>query len=365
MNFAVSDRFLLDNKKPFVISGPCSAETEEQVFETCRQLSTTNQVSVIRAGIWKPRTRPNAFEGIGAPALSWLKSAGLEFNIPVATEVANANHVEACLKADIDILWIGARTTANPFSVQEIADALKGCDIPVLIKNPINPDLQLWIGALERISQAGITQLGAIHRGFSSFEKTPYRNQPKWEIPIELKSRFPNLSIICDPSHIAGNRELLSLISQKAMDMGMAGLMIESHLDPDNAWSDANQQITPHSLSQLLNELIIRDVEPMEGIPSGELEFLRKQIDEVDSQLIEILSKRMDLSSQIGEYKRDHQVTILQIKRWEEIKRTRGQLASSIGLGDNFTRSLLQLIHKESIRTQTEVMNTPVKIADK
>ncbi len=294
-----------------------------------------------------------------------MKQAGIANNLPVATEVANGQHVEACLKAGVDILWIGARTTVNPFSVQEVADALKGVDIPVLVKNPVNPDLQLWIGALERIHQAGITKLGAIHRGFSSFQKTAYRNVPKWEIPIELKATFPEIDIICDPSHIAGNRALLAKVAQKAMDLEMTGLMIESHINPDEAWSDAKQQITPDTLSKLIHELTIRNTESSSPSIGNELAKLRSMIDEFDETLIHTLTNRMELSEKIGEYKLENQLTILQIKRWEEIKRTRLAQAKLEGLNDEFIQGLLQLIHKESIRKQTDVMNKSLQIESK
>ncbi|MBL4625354.1 MAG: bifunctional 3-deoxy-7-phosphoheptulonate synthase/chorismate mutase type II [Flavobacteriales bacterium] len=362
MNFTRIKDWNNFKSRPFLISGPCSAETEEQMHTTCAQLAETGKVNVLRAGIWKPRTRPNAFEGVGEEALTWLKQAGEANNIPVTTEVANAQHVEACLKAGIDMLWIGARTTVNPFSVQEVADALKGVDIPVFVKNPVNPDLQLWIGALERIHQAGITKLGAIHRGFSSFQKTPYRNVPKWEIPIELKATFPEIDIICDPSHIAGNRELLASIAQKAMDLEMTGLMIESHVNPDEAWSDAKQQVTPQRLGELVQNLTIRSAEAASAETSSELIGLRKIIDEIDETLIQTFADRMELAEKIGEYKLENKVTILQIKRWEEVKKTRMELSDSMGLNKEFTKAMLQLIHKESIRKQTDVMNKSVPI---
>jgi chorismate mutase len=303
-------------KKPLIISGPCSAETEKQVIATAIELAKTNRVNVLRAGIWKPRTRPNTFEGVGEKGLAWLKKAGVETGLPVATEVANAQHVDACLKNGIDILWIGARTTVNPFSVQEIADAVKGVDIPVFVKNPINPDLQLWMGALERINNAGITKIAAIHRGFSSFEKTPFRNAPKWEIAIELKTICPELDIICDPSHIAGNRALLPFIAQKALDLDMNGLMIESHIHPQTALSDASQQITPDALFQMLNELTIRESTSINKEFKSQLESLRTMIDELDEEIIQKMASRMKIAEKIGEYKKENNVTILQVKRW-------------------------------------------------
>lgn len=342
---------------PVLISGPCSAETPEQVEATVEQLAATGKVNVLRAGIWKPRTRPNSFEGVGEPALQWLVDAGRKYNMPVATEVANVQHVDAALKAGVDILWIGARTTVNPFSVQEIADAVKGMDIPIMVKNPVNPDLQLWIGALERMSNAGITKLAAIHRGFSSFEKTPFRNAPMWEIPIELKRLYPQLDILCDPSHIAGNRDLVPLVAQKALDLDMSGLMIESHITPDKAWSDAAQQVTPAGLNKLISELVVRQA----SISSSEfrdiLEKLREEIDGIDDDIIQLLASRMDIAEKIGEYKRDNQVTILQVNRWEQIISERSRQGQAMGLSEGFVRELLQLIHKESIRRQTQVMN--------
>ena len=345
-------------EKPLVISGPCSAESEEQVVSTAKELAETGKVDYLRAGIWKPRTRPNSFEGVGEIGLVWLNEAKRQTGLPIATEVANAKHVEIALKHKVDLLWIGARTTVNPFSVQEIADALKGVDIPVLVKNPLNPDLQLWIGAMERINQAGITKLGAIHRGFSSFEKTAFRNQPKWEFPIELKRLHPELEIICDPSHIAGNRDLISMISQKALDLGMAGLMIESHINPAVALSDAKQQVTPAAFADLALELIYRH-ESVAGVNvKDELSTLRAQIDDLDEDIFNKLATRMKVADSIGEYKREKGLTILQVNRWDAIIQKRQAMGQAMGLSDDFTKRLLQLIHKESIRRQTEVMNT-------
>lgn len=357
LNITPLNQWLPNFKKPIIISGPCSAESEQQVFFTAKELAKTGKVNILRAGIWKPRTRPNSFEGVGETGLKWLKNAGNETGLPVATEVAKAQHIELCLKNKIDILWIGARTTVNPFSVQEIADALKGVDIPVLVKNPVNPDLQLWMGALERINQAGITKIAAIHRGFSSFEKTAFRNAPKWEIAIELKTLCPELPIICDPSHISGNRELLPFISQKALDLAMDGLMIETHIHPQSALSDAAQQITPENLSNMLNELVVRESISKNSDFKNQLQELREMIDEIDEELIRKFSSRMKIVEKIGEYKRDNNVTILQVKRWEEVTGKWLSLAHTLGMSDEFTKKLLQLIHKESIRTQTAVMN--------
>jgi len=347
----------LSQKTPIIISGPCSVESEEQVLQTAQEISKSGKVSILRGGIWKPRTRPNSFEGIGAEGLKWLKQAGLEVGLPVATEVANAEHVEACLKNDIDILWIGARTTVNPFSVQEIADALKGVDIPVFVKNPITPDINLWIGALERINAAGITQLAALHRGFSSFDKSSYRNAPMWEIPIELKLMCPGLPLFCDPSHIAGDKELIPYVAQKAMDLGMEGLMIESHINPAVAKSDAKQQLTPHELGDLLAQLIIREKHSESEEFINKLEQLRSVIDELDEELINKFSSRMSIIEKIGKYKHENNVTILQLERWEQILKNRSFLADKVGLSDDFIKKMLELVHQESIRVQSQVMN--------
>lgn len=343
--------------KPIIISGPCSAETEEQTIVTAKQLAATGKVHALRAGIWKPRTRPGQYEGSGVEGLQWLIQAKKETGLPVTTEVANAAHVDACLKAGVDILWVGARTTVNPFSVQEVADALKGVDIPVMVKNPINPDLELWLGALERLNKAGITKLAAIHRGFSSFEKGPFRNAPMWDMSIELKTRVPELDIICDPSHIAGNRDLICLISQKALDLDMAGLMIESHINPDAAWSDAKQQVTPAVLGKIVDSLVVRSVSSDNKVFKDTLSILREQIDQLDDEIMQKLSSRMKISEKIGQYKRENNVTILQVSRWEEIIQTRISLGKAMGLSAEFSTALLKLIHDESIQIQTKVMN--------
>jgi chorismate mutase len=339
-----------------IVSGPCSAETEEQVLSTAREVAKDKRINVLRAGIWKPRTRPGSFEGIGEIGLDWLNKAKAETGLLTATEVANASHVEACLKAGIDILWVGARTTVNPFSVQEVADALKGVDIPVLVKNPINPDLGLWQGGLERIASAGITRLGAIHRGFSTYEKTPFRNLPKWDMAIEMMRKFPQIDIINDPSHIAGNRELLPYVCQKAIDLNMEGLMIESHISPSVAWSDAAQQVTPGGLTELLDSLTFRQ-ESVETADTNKLDSLRKEIDELDDDIFQKIASRMNISDEIGKYKRDNSVTILQVDRWEEIVNKRISLGVAMGLDDNFVKNYLKLIHKESIRRQNLIMN--------
>ncbi len=343
--------------KPLIISGPCSAETESQMITTAQQLAATKKVHALRAGIWKPRTRPGQFEGAGAEGLKWLVMAKQETGLPITTEVATAAHVEACLKAGVDILWVGARTTVNPFSVQEIADALRGVDIPVMVKNPVNPDIELWIGALERLNRAGIKKMSAIHRGFSSFEKGPFRNAPMWDLAIELKTRVPGIEMICDPSHIAGNRDLIALIAQKALDLDMAGLMIESHLNPDAAWSDAKQQVTPAVLAKIIDSLVVRAVSSDNKTFKDTLVLLREQIDQIDDEIMQKMANRMKISEKIGQYKKENNVTILQVNRWEEIVQTRAALGKAMGLDEGFTRDLLRLVHHESIQVQTKVMN--------
>ena len=339
-------------ERPVVIAGPCSAETEEQVMNTARQLASKG-IKLFRAGIWKPRTKPGGFEGIGVEGLAWLKEVKKETGMYVCTEVATAKHVLECLKAGIDVLWIGARTTANPFAMQEIADALRGVDIPVMVKNPVNPDLELWIGAMERLNQAGLKHLAAIHRGFSSYEKKIYRNLPMWHIPIELRRRIPNLPIICDPSHIGGKRELIAPLCQQAMDLGFDGLIVESHCNPDQAWSDASQQVTPDVLDYILNLLVIRqDTHTTENLAE-----LRKQIDECDNDLIQTLAKRMRISREIGTYKKEHDMTILQTGRYNEILEKRGSQASLCGMDTEFAKKVFEAIHEESVRQQMEIIN--------
>jgi len=343
--------------QPLLIAGPCSAETEEQLVATAHLLAATGKVTALRAGIWKPRTRPGEFEGIGSIGLEWLKRAKAETGLPTAVEVATAKHVEEALKGGVDILWIGARSTANPFTVQEIADALKGVDIPVMIKNPVNPDLSLWIGALERVNNAGITKLAAIHRGFSSYEKTAFRNEPMWDLAINLKTHAPELPIICDPSHISGNRELIPYVSQKALDMDMQGLMIESHIDPSVAWTDAKQQVTPAALAELIDRLALRQPEVVNSQVKDALADLRNGIDKIDDLVIAKLAERMKLVEQIGNYKKDNGITILQVNRWDEILQKRTNYGKALNLNPEFTEKLLELIHGESIRKQTEIMN--------
>lgn len=335
-----------------VIAGPCSAETEEQVMDTARQLAN-NGIKIFRAGVWKPRTKPGGFEGKGPEALPWLQRVKAETGMLLATEVATAAHVEAALKAGIDILWIGARTTANPFSVQAISDALRGVDVPVLVKNPVNPDIELWTGALLRINNAGITRLGAIHRGFSSVDSKLYRNPPMWHIPIELKRRFPMLPIITDPSHMGGRRDLIAPLSQQAMDLGFDGLMIESHCNPDCAWSDAKQQVLPEVLDFILDRLVVREsVEVTESISQ-----LRKQIDELDNHLMDLLTKRMRVSREIAEYKKLHNMTVVQTTRYSEILDKRGAQGVLCGMNADFVKKVYEAIHSESVRQQIEIMN--------
>ncbi len=348
----------IDTSFPFIISGPCSAESESQVLATAHALKATGKVSLLRAGIWKPRTRPNSFEGVGAPGLEWLMRAKKETGLPVTTEVAKATHVEACLKAGVDVLWIGARTTVNPFSVQEIADALQGVDIPVIVKNPINPDLQLWIGALERLQLAGIHQLMAMHRGFSSSQKSVYRNDPMWEIPIALMSQHPEVPIICDPSHISGKRELLLPVAQKAFDLGMLGVMIESHPNPEIALSDKEQQVVPARFQEIIESIHFRRVHRQDINQEEALATLRSRIDEIDKGVIQLLFERMEVAAEIGKFKKKHDITILQLERWIEIFNTRSEQALDLGFSKEFITNYLEQLHKESIRKQTEVMNS-------
>ena len=321
----------VDSKRPVVIAGPCSAETEEQVMETAKDLAK-NGVRIFRAGIWKPRTKPGGFEGVGSVGLTWLQEVKKETGMLVATEVANKQHVEEALNAGVDVLWIGARTSANPFAMQEIADSLVGADVPVLVKNPVNPDLELWIGAMQRIYNAGIRQIGAIHRGFSAYGKHLYRNMPQWHIPIELRRRMPELTLICDPSHIGGKRELVAPLSQQAMDMGFDGLIVESHCDPDSAWSDKSQQVTPEVLNFILNMLVVRDTTQT----TESLTLLRQQIDQIDNDLLEALSKRMRISREIGQYKKEHSMPVVQTGRYDDILNSRAAAAEELGINGDF-----------------------------
>lgn len=344
-------------KRPLIMAGPCSAETEDQVMETARQLAASGRVDVFRAGIWKPRTRPNSFEGVGSEGLGWLKQVKKEFNLPVAVEVATEKHVYEALKYGIDVLWIGARTTVNPFAMQEIADALKGVDVMVMVKNPINPEIELWIGALERIHKAGIKKLGAIHRGFSSYEKTAMRNQPKWLIPIELRQRIPDIPLICDPSHMGGNKAFLLDLSQKSMDLNYDGLMIESHIDPESALSDKKQQLKPFELIELLDKIVLRTPDTNDSDFINILEELRSQIDMYDEQLFDILESRMLIADSIGRYKKEHSITILQSTRWKEIVSKAVAKGGGRGLAPEFISTVLEAIHQESINHQMKIMN--------
>ena len=339
-------------QRPTVIAGPCSAETEEQVMNTAAQLAGKG-VKIFRAGIWKPRTKPGGFEGIGKEGLPWLNRVQQELGMKVATEVATKGHVEAALEAGIDVLWIGARTAANPFAMQEIADALAGHDVPVLVKNPVNPDLELWIGGLERINQAGITRLGVIHRGFSTYEKKLSRNLPMWHVPIELHRRLPGLPIFCDPSHIGGARELVAPLCQQAMDLGFDGLIVECHCNPDAAWSDAKQQVRPDVLDFILDRLVIRNT----AASTESLDVLRHQIDEIDNSLIEMLAKRMRISREIGQYKREHDMTVVQTTRYNEILDKRGAQGVLCGMSADFIKAVFEAVHEESVRQQIEIMN--------
>jgi chorismate mutase len=346
------NKFELDH--PLVIAGPCSAETEKQVLNIAHQLKDTD-ATVLRAGIWKPRTRPGNFEGVGALGLKWLQKAKEETGMLITTEVANANHVDLALKHDVDILWIGARTTVSPFIVQEIAEALKGTDKPVLIKNPVNPDLSLWLGAVERFYTEGVNNLGVIHRGFSAYEKTRYRNNPEWQLPIDLQNRFPDLPLILDPSHIAGRRDIIFDLCQTALDLNFDGLMVETHHDPDNAWSDAAQQITPSALVKIMDDLKIRKETSAEAEYNNKINTLRTQIDVIDHQLIEVLGKRMKVSDGIGELKKANNVAVLQSKRWNEILGKMILEGEENKLSEEFILRMFKAIHQESINHQEKV----------
>ncbi len=345
-----------ESNRPFLITGPCSAESPEQVMSVAKEIAANGHANVLRAGIWKPRTRPDSFEGMGEIALPWLIEAGKETGLPVTTEIANRHHAELALKAGVDILWIGARTTVNPFAIQEIADFLKGVKIPVMVKNPVNPDLELWIGAFERLEKAGITDLVAIHRGFSVYKHPKYRNVPTWELPIALRERLPDLPIICDPSHITGRRDLLLEVSQKAMDLNFDGLMIETHPNPDKAWSDAAQQVTPDGLKDILSQLILR-TRDFSSIDTGAIDELRLKITNLDDRLFDILSARMNMSEEVGRFKLQHNITILQQERWIKIIESRLIKSDNYQLSERFIRQIMDAIHQESIRHQTKVMN--------
>ena len=337
--------------RPIVIAGPCSAETEEQVMTTARELAVKG-CHIFRAGVWKPRTKPGGFEGNGEKALPWMQEVKKETGMLTATEVATPEHVELALKYGIDILWVGARTSTNPFAMQELAESLRGFDGPVLVKNPVNPDSELWLGAMLRLNQVGIKRLGAIHRGFSSCDKKIYRNVPMWQIPIELHRRIPDLPIICDPSHIGGRRDLIAPLCQQAMDLGFDGLIVESHCAPDEAWSDARQQISPGILDYILSLLVIRD----EHTTTEGLRMLRSQIDELDNNLMELLARRLKVCREIGTFKKEHNMTVLQAGRYNEILQKRGAQASLCGMDAEFAARIFELIHEESVRQQLKVL---------
>ncbi len=343
-------------QKGLIISGPCSAETEDQVLETANQIAATGKVHLLRAGIWKPRTRPGSFEGVGSEGLQWLQKARQQTGLPVTIEIATAKQVEEALAHHIDVLWIGARTTVNPFSVQEIAEALKGVDIPVLIKNPVNPDLELWAGAVERISKAGIQNIGLVHRGFSTHNNAEYRNAPLWHLAIEMKRNYPQLMMLCDPSHICGRRNILLRVAQKSLNLDYDGLMIESHINPDEAWSDAKQQITPAQLDEMLAQLVWRNPDTAIVSEHQTLEDLRSKIDVLDDELIELLAKRMKVADEIGLYKKKNNITILQQKRWNDIMERIDSKSSELNLSEAFIKKYLEAVHIESINHQNNVM---------
>ncbi len=338
------------SQRPLLIAGPCSAETEEQLLTTAHALAQEG-IRLFRAGLWKPRTKPGCFEGVGAAGLPWLARVKRETGMRTATEVATAEHARAAREAGVDLLWIGARTTANPFAVQEIADALAGCDLPILVKNPLSPDLDLWIGALERLSQAGIRRLGAIHRGFSALDHSLYRNPPQWSLPIELHRRLPQLPLLCDPSHIGGRRDRIAALCQQAMDLGFDGLIVEAHCRPDEAWSDREQQVTPEELRHILSRLVIRRTDDA----SDGLTALRRRIDECDDELLEVLARRMQVAREIGRYKRAHTMPVLQARRYEELLARRTAQAERAGMSAAFMQAVLQAIHEESVRQQMEL----------
>lgn len=345
-----------DTGKPLLIAGPCSAESEQQLFETAKALKGTG-IEILRAGIWKPRTHPNSFEGVGVEGLAWMRRVQQELGMKTSTEVANGKHVYEALKAGVDLLWIGARTTANPFAMQEIADALKGTDIPVLVKNPVNPDVELWVGALERLNMAGLKKIGVIHRGFSTYNKVKYRNMPQWQLPIEIKRRFRDMLMICDPSHISGKREYIREVSQQAMDLGFDGLIIESHICPELALSDAEQQLTPAALADVISRIIIRDMDSENVTYRENIDELRARIDELDDELIDILARRMKVSEEIGHYKKENNIAILQAVRWDKILEKVLRKGEEKNLPDDFMEKIFKAIHQASIDRQTEVMN--------
>ena len=346
-----------DSERPFLIAGPCSLETEEQINLVVSELAENKKVQMLRGGIWKPRTRPDSFEGNGEVALPWLVEAGKKYNIPVSIEIANPKHAELALKAGVDVLWIGARTTVNPFAIQDIADSLVGTNVPIMIKNPVNPDLGLWIGAFERFQNAGLKDLTAVHRGFSVYSHPKYRNVPSWEIPIALKEQMAHIPMICDPSHIAGRRDLLLDVSQKAMDLNFDGLMIEVHPNPDKAWSDAAQQITPETLKDLFSKLVLRAIQ-IEGSDISQIEDLRNRFQTLDDRLFEILESRMKLSEELGVIKQEHNLTILKEEQWKKVVSQRLDSIDPSKMSAIFIRNLLDVIHQESIRHQNKIMNS-------
>lgn len=346
------------NKRPLIISGPCSAETEEQLLSTAQRLAATGKINMLRAGIWKPRTKPGMFEGVGAKGLPWLQKAKKITGLPTTVEVATAKQVQDALTFDVDVLWIGARTTVNPFSVQEVADALRGVDVPVLIKNPVNPDMELWSGAVERIARAGIKNIGLIHRGFSSYGNTEYRNAPMWHLAIDMKLKYPEMPFLNDPSHICGRRDILMDTMQKAVDLDYDGFIIESHIDPDNAWSDAKQQVTPEKLAEMLGAIIWRKEDVVSEAYHAALEKLRQQINQLDDELMQILSQRMKIAEQIGKYKKENNITILQTSRWNEIIERATAKGDKIGLSKEFITKYFDAVHMESINHQKKVLDS-------
>jgi len=356
INLSTPSNWPIHFNKPLIIAGPCSAESEEQMLATGNALKS-HQNLLFRAGVWKPRTRPNNFEGIGRIGLTWLKIVKEETGLATTTEVANAFHVEEALKQNVDVLWIGARTTVNPFAVQEIANALKGVDIPLMIKNPLNPEVNLWVGAIERFADAGLTKLAAIHRGFFAYNNTKYRNIPQWQLAIELRRRVPGIPMICDPSHIAGKSSLIYEVSQKAIDMNYDGLMIETHINPEKALSDNNQQVTPKQLNEILGKLVVRQAKIEDPVFKSSLDQLRIEIDDLDYELLDVLKRRMNVAEKIGIHKKENKVTILQSNRWEELLKTRIQHGVDNGLTEEFMNKVLKAIHQESINRQTKVMN--------